>query len=94
MCAKGISTCRGQCFDIDERRARSSRSCSKTQWMPCLRIAGLSFMCCDEKRPFFLSNTFTDRSTTAIAIINTVRMIVSAILLNFVPAKIMQISQI
>ena len=61
--------------------------------MPCLRSPGLSWTCCEEKRPFFLKMSFTQNKAIEIAIINTLRIKVSIIFINFVATKVMQIKQ-
>lgn len=47
-------------------------------------------MCCDENLPFFSKSNFMHSNTSAIAIINTLKMKVSAIFLTFAVAKIVQ----
>lgn len=43
------------------------------QWMPLSRIASLSWICCDEKRPFLRNSTFTSSSTMPMASSRTLK---------------------
>ena len=62
---------------------RASRSWSSTQWMPFLRKAALSWMCCDENCPFLRNSSLTDSNATDIAIINTLKSNIFIIFTNF-----------
>lgn len=75
---------------LPRRASRTSESCFITQWIFRLRSPGLSSMCCDENLPFFSKSNFMHSNTSAIAIINTLKMKVSAIFLTFAVAKIVQ----
>lgn len=70
-------------YAIRRLRCWASRSWSSTQCMPRSRMALLSCMCCDSKRPFLRKMTFTDNSATDIAIINTLNSNVSVIFVTF-----------